>query len=75
MRPALLVWALAALTTTSFAVPAGKDNVLAKGAVEGETPAEGGEAIEYTVFNGIKVPPMIEIEGDKFKETIADGYW
>lgn len=77
MRPALLAWALAAVFTTSFAAPPGspKGNVLSDDAVSGETPAEGGEAIDYTVFNGIKVPPMAEIEGGKFEETVKDGYW
>lgn len=77
MRPALLAWALAAVFTTSFAAPPGspKANVLSNDAVSGETPAEGGEAIDYTVFNGINVPPMVEIEGSKFAETIKDGYW
>ncbi|KIW17202.1 protein disulfide-isomerase domain [Exophiala spinifera] len=78
MRPALLAWALAAVFTTSFAAPPGSPkpgNVLSDDAVSGETPAEGGEAVEYTVFNGIKVPPMVEIEGSKFAETIKDGYW
>lgn len=30
---------------------------------------------DYTTFNGIKVPPLKEIEGDKFVETTKDGYW
>ncbi len=79
MRPALLAWALAAVFSTSFAAQPGKelkgDTVLAKDAVSGETAAEGGEAVDYTVFNGIKVPPMVEIDGSKFDETIKEGYW
>ncbi|KAK5559399.1 hypothetical protein LTR46_002441 [Exophiala xenobiotica] len=78
MRPALLAWVLAAIFSASFAAPPGSPkggNVLADDAVSGETEAEGGEAIDYTVFNGIKVPPMVEIEGGKFAETIKDGYW
>jgi hypothetical protein len=78
MRPALLAWVLAAIISASFAAPPGSPkggNVLADDAVSGETEAEGGEAIDYTVFNGIKVPPMVEIEGGKFAETIKDGYW
>ena len=30
---------------------------------------------DYTTFNGIQVPPLKEIEGDSFAETIKDGYW
>jgi protein disulfide-isomerase len=28
-----------------------------------------------TVFNGQEVPPIPEIEGEKFNETVAEGYW
>ncbi|KAI9804537.1 MAG: hypothetical protein M1825_001436 [Sarcosagium campestre] len=28
-----------------------------------------------TKFNGIEVPPMTDLNGDKFKEQIQDGYW
>ena len=77
MRPSLLAWALAALSTATAAAPPGrsKDATISNDAVEGETPASGGEGAEYTIFNGIKVPQMKEIEGDKFAETIKDGYW
>ena len=79
MKPALLAWAIAALCTVpSYAAPPGKgksDTTLSQDAVQGETPAGGDEAVKYTTFNGIKVPPMKEIEGDKFAETIKDGYW
>lgn len=77
MRPALLAWALAAIFSTSTALPPWQKeaNVLSKDAVSGETQADGGEAVAYTTFNGIKVPPMVEIEGPNFEETIKDGYW
>jgi protein disulfide-isomerase len=71
MRPALLAWALAALyAVLILSAPPGKAG--AKEAVEGET--SDGEA-EYTTFNGIKVPPMKDIGGDNFAETIKEGYW
>lgn len=28
-----------------------------------------------TTFNGIEVPPMKELDGEKFDEDIKDGYW
>jgi len=78
MRPALLAWALSALTLVSARSkefePA-KAELLAEEAVQGETPANTKEAVEYTVFNGIKVPPMKEIKGEEFADTIKDGYW
>ena len=30
---------------------------------------------DYTTFNGMKVPPLKEIEGDQFDETVKEGYW
>ncbi|KIY01005.1 uncharacterized protein Z520_03671 [Fonsecaea multimorphosa CBS 102226] len=78
MRPALLACAIAAFFSTSIAAPPGPQRgaaVIADEAVQGESPAEGGEGSDYTIFNGIKVPPMKEIQGDDFAETIKDGYW
>ncbi|KIW32365.1 protein disulfide-isomerase domain [Cladophialophora immunda] len=78
MRPALLACAVAAFFSTSIAAPPGSQRgnaVIADEAVQGETPADGGEGADYTIFNGIKVPPMKEIQGDEFAETIKDGYW
>jgi len=74
MRPALLAWALAGLVLVNAAKP-DKAAVLADEAVQGETPANTKEAIEYTTFNGIKVPPMPDLKGKEFAETIKDGYW
>ena len=31
--------------------------------------------LEPTVFNGVEVPPLTEIEGPKFNATIKDGWW
>src|ERR1700744_353918 len=78
MRPALLAWALAAVFSTSFAAPPRPQReaaALSDDAVTGETPAGGGEAVDYTLFNDIRVPPMKDIEGSEFAETIKEGYW
>lgn len=39
--------------------------------------ATNSEAIsdESTTFNGIKVPPMKELNGEDFDKDIKDGYW
>lgn len=66
----MLAWALAGL-----ALVGAKSTDLAEEAVNGDTPAAGKEGIEYTVFNDIKVPPMVDIKGDEFAETIKTGYW
>ena len=78
MRSALVAWALAAVFSTSIAAPPGTPKaaaVLSDDAVQGETPAEGGEGADFTIFDDIKVPPMKEIQGDEFAETIKDGSW
>ena len=73
----MLAWALSALTLVSARPkdfePA-KAELLAEEAVKGDTPANK-EAVEYTVFNGVEVPPMKDIKGDEFAETVKDGYW
>lgn len=71
MRPAWLAWAFVAFSTVSGQ----RENVLDDDAVQGETPAKGKEAVQYTVFNDIKVPPMPNIKGEDFANTIKDGYW
>jgi len=78
MRPALLAWALTAALTSAFAAPPGNDRKgsdLSKDATSGGSPLDDGEGAQYTVFNDIKVPPMKEIEGPEFADTIKDGYW
>lgn len=76
MRPFLLAWALTslALVSANDFEPA-KAELLAEEAVKGDTPANTKEAVDYTIFNDIKVPPMKDIKGEEFAETIKDGYW
>lgn len=76
MRPALLAWVFAGLVLVSAKdfEPA-KAEILAEEAVQGDTPADTKEAVDYTIFNDIKVPPMKDIKGEEFAETIKDGYW
>ncbi len=33
------------------------------------------EATQPTVFNGVEVPPLPDIEGEKFNATVKEGYW
>lgn len=39
-----------------------------------ETPVED-DSPKATLFNGIEVPPLPEIDGEKFNSTIKDGFW
>lgn len=75
MRLGLVAWAIAAICAVSAqAAPPGKAKV-AQDAVDGEAPGAEGKGGQDTLFNDIKVPPMKEIEGDEFTETIKEGYW
>ena len=77
------IWALLSLLSTSgLAVPHTQDSTAeivpqnADTTANSAAAAAGGvEAVEYTVFNDIKVPTMKDIEGEQFNETIRDGYW
>lgn len=44
------------------------------GAAAGSTNSEA-VSDESTTFNGVKVPPMKELNGDDFDEDVKDGYW
>jgi hypothetical protein len=41
--------------------------------VEGEE--NDSDTVKPTVFNGVKVPPMIQIVGQDFNTTVKDGWW
>ena len=38
-------------------------------------PADDSDLPDPTIFNSIEVPPLPDIEGEKFNTTIRDGYW
>lgn len=78
MRPTWLAWALT-LTASALSEPAPpgnrEDAKIAADAVQGESPAQTGEGVDYTVFNGIKVPPFKELTMDNYEDSIKNGYW
>jgi hypothetical protein len=43
------------------------------------TPPSSDEGVDDvpqpTIFNGVEVPPLPEIEGEKFGTVVKDGYW
>ena len=50
--------------------------------VPGELPGSQDEAVVSkdpaetpTIFNGVEVPPLPEIDGEKFNATVKEGYW
>ncbi|PGH27044.1 protein disulfide-isomerase domain [Polytolypa hystricis UAMH7299] len=84
MKPSILTWSLLSLLLRpTFAAPenAPAPDDVAQNAppVAAKDDAAGGEVAPAddgsTVFNGITVPVMKEIEGPKFEETVKEGYW
>lgn len=43
--------------------------------VPGEIPLVKDEAAEPTIFDGVSVPQLPEINGEIFDKTVAEGYW
>ncbi|EED20585.1 disulfide isomerase, putative [Talaromyces stipitatus ATCC 10500] len=66
MKSSLLSWTLFSLAI----VPSLATNVFKR---EEGTVAEDGPA--NTIFNGVEVPPQLELTQDNFKSAISDGYW
>lgn len=77
MRPTWLAWALSLASAVAEAAPPGDRQAvpIAPEAVQGESSAAQGEGVDYTVFNGIKVPPIKELTMDNYESTIKEGYW
>lgn len=77
MKPAWLAWLAWLLAGLALANARDADPmILAEEAVTGETAADTKDAqAGYTIFNGMKVPPMTDLKGPDFADTIKDGYW
>jgi hypothetical protein len=79
----VVAWALLSLLSRSISAspPTDDHNAVIVGqnadsaAGSAEASAADDEGVPYTTFNGINVPQMEDIEGEKFNETIKDGYW
>lgn len=79
----VLVWGLlSSLSTRVLAVSQLQENTAEIVAQNVDKIAESAAAaageddgIEYTIFDNIRVPQMKDIEGEKFNETIKEGYW
>ena len=82
MKPVLLWMLLSTFSGPIFAAPPSQEDTAEVVAQNAEKMADSAavaagkdEGVEHTVFNDIKVPQMKDIEGEKFNETIKDGYW
>lgn len=40
-----------------------------------EEKVSDSDAVKPTVFNGVEVPPLTQIEGQNFNTTVKDGWW
>jgi protein disulfide-isomerase len=43
--------------------------------VPGELAEEEVDIPEPTIFNGVEVPHLPDIDGEKFNATVDEGYW
>ncbi|KAI9798762.1 MAG: hypothetical protein M1833_004592 [Piccolia ochrophora] len=76
--PSTLLSLLVLFPLLSLAQEQQPDNLEAKlaPAADSSTPAGAdGKRPSTTVFNGVEVPPMPDLNGDKFEEEVKDGYW
>jgi hypothetical protein len=74
----VLLWAslIASLSVSTATPPFEQDNsreISPEDADQGTSSEAAGPG--YTTFDGIKVPPMKDIDGEKFSETVQNGYW
>jgi protein disulfide-isomerase len=53
--------------------PLGSANI--PGEITPATEESVDEGPQPTIFNGVEVPPLPEIDGEKFDTTVKDGYW
>jgi hypothetical protein len=85
MKSSLLLWSLTTLLAIpSFAAPRQAPEKPADKLSIPTAPAEKPAPVEemkvddgadYTTFNGMKVPPMKEINGEEFDAVVKEGYW
>lgn len=87
MRPSIWAgWLILALFQPSFGLSppdSSSDNRLSERSTtseDAEDPDDGDDDApddppKATVFNGVTVPPMKELPGTGFEESIKDGYW
>lgn len=71
LLPVSLLYALFASVT----IAASPEQKLASPDTPGELVDDTAEAAAPTTFNGVSVPALPNIEGEKFNTTVKDGYW
>ena len=62
------------LNTVEDVLSESKATPVDAGAATGSTNSEALSG-DSTLFNGVEVPPMKEINGEKFEEETKNGYW
>lgn len=64
----------------SVTIGASTEQILGAEDLSGELPSLEDHFIDDdvpqdTIFNGVSVPPIPEIDGEKFNSTVKDGWW
>lgn len=49
--------------------------IVSAGAKTSNTDEVASDELKPTVFNGVEVPPLPDLDGETFNETVKDGYW
>lgn len=44
-------------------------------AADADLDSDDSDLPKPTIFNGVEVPPLANIDGEKFDVTVKDGYW
>ena len=67
------------LSQPSLALPEGQtanpDSLSIQTAAPQPSAVQGNDPPKRTLFNGVEVPPMKELNGEQFNMEIKDGYW
>ncbi len=71
LLPVSLLYAL----FVSVTIAASPEQKLASPNTPGELADDAAEVAAPTKFNGLSVPALPDLEGEKFNTTVKDGYW
>jgi protein disulfide-isomerase len=61
----------------SMVIADSSEQTLGAAAIPGEIlePEKDADAPQPTIFNGVQVPHLADIDGERFNTVVKDGYW
>jgi hypothetical protein len=71
LRPISLIYALFA----TVAISESAEKAIGNSEPQLEIAEDIGDGPVVTTFNGVKVPALPELDGEKFNSTVKEGYW